>query len=718
MSAATQQYRQCELISPLGKDVLLFHRMTGYERLGRLFEYHVEVLSADHDVNFADILGQGVAIRLSLPLSDSERFFHGHVSDFAQVDSSSLRYSSYTLTLRPWLWFLTRTYDCRIFQHQNVTDIVQAVFSELGFTDVESRLTKSYREREYCVQYRESDFDFVSRLLEEEGIYYYFMHEEDKHVLVLADDTNTLDALGKIPYFPKGNVDLREKECIFDWQQRQHLQPVRYVSTDFDFKIPKKSLLSPSAQNRSHARAEYEVFDYPGEFKEPDDGEHYSRVRIEELQTHHDITEGQTNVRELNTGLLFDLADYPRGDQNKTYAVIRTEHDVRSNEYETAPEDTEIVYRCRFSAIDVQQPFRPERTTPRPVVRGPQTAIVVGPAGDEIYTDEYGRVKCQFHWDRYGGQDENSSCWIRVAHPWAGKNWGAVAIPRIGQEVIVDFLEGDPDQPIITGRVYNGDQMPPYDLPANKTQTGIKSRSSLGGGSSNFNEIRFEDKKGDEQLFIHAEKNQDIEVENDETHWVGNDRTKTIDNDETSHIKHDRTETVDNNETITIGANRSEKVGVNETVAIGKDRNETVGANESIQVAANRSRSVGKNETVSVGSDESTRIGANRSLNVGGNESTQIGKDCSRQIGKNETASIGANRTHRVGKNDTLQVGNKLSINAGDEISIVTGSASIVMRKDGTIVIKGKDITIQGSGGVNVKASKNVVIKGQKILEN
>ena len=251
-------------------------------------------------------------------------------------------------------------------------------------------------------------------------------------------------------------------------------------------------------------------------------------------------------------------------------------YDLEFSDYESMPDRGGSEYRCSFVAMSSKQQFRPRRLTPKPFVQGPQTAVVVGPGGDEIYTDKYGRVKVLFHWDRVGKKtkDENCSCWIRVSQPWAGKAWGGVTIPRIGQEVVVDFLEGDPDQPIITGRVYNAEQMPPYALPANMTQTGMKSRSSKGGGPDNFNEIRFEDLKGSEQVFIHAEKNQDIEVENDETHWVGHDRKKTIDHDETTHVKHDRTETVDNNETITIHGNRTETVDKDETITIGGNRTE------------------------------------------------------------------------------------------------------------------------------------------------
>jgi type VI secretion system secreted protein VgrG len=330
--------------------------------------------------------------------------------------------------------------------------------------------------------------------------------------------------------------------------------------------------------------------------------------------------------------------------------------------------------------------------------------MVVGPAGDEIYTDKYGRVKVVFHWDRRGQEkkDENSSCWIRVSHPWAGKAWGGIAIPRIGQEVIVDFLEGDPDQPIITGRVYNAEQTVPYELPANMTQTGIKSRSSKSGTPDNFNEIRFEDKKGEEQVFIHAEKNQDIEVEKDETHWVGHDRTKTIDNDETTHVKHDRTETVDNNETITIKGNRSESVSKNETITIEK----------------NRTESVGDNETIDIGKDQSINVSGNKMLTIDKKESISVGDSRQDQVAKNEEISIGKNREVTIGENDTLQVSKKLSIQAGDQITLQTGSATITMKKDGTITIKGKDITIEGSGKINVKASSDVILKGSKITQN
>jgi type VI secretion system secreted protein VgrG len=328
------------------------------------------------------------------------------------------------------------------------------------------------------------------------------------------------------------------------------------------------------------------------------------------------------------------------------------------------------------------------------LVSGVQTAVVVGPSGEEIFCDEFGRVKVQFHWDREGKKDEKSSCWIRVSHNIAGKQWGFVILPRMGQEVVVDFEEGDPDRPLIVGMVYNAEQMPPYTLPDNKTQSGFKSRSSKGGSPANFNEIRFEDKKGSEQVFIHAEKNQDIEVENDETHWVGHDRTKTIDNDETTHVKHDRTETVDNNETITIHGARKEEVDKNETITIHGARTETVDKDEKITIHGGRTEVVDKNESIS----------------IGGSRKETVSKD--------ESVSIQGARSHNVTKDDTLAVGKNLSVTAADSISLTTGKASIVMKKDGTITISGKDITITGKGKIIGKASKDMVLKGKKILQN
>jgi type VI secretion system secreted protein VgrG len=682
--------------------VLLFHRMHARDEISRLSEYEIDLLSKQADIDLDKILAQKVTVKLELPAGKT-RFFNGFVTRFVQVGMHG-RYHLYRATVRPWLWFLTRTANCRIFQEMDVPDIVKKVFDTYAIADIKLELTETYAKREYCVQYRETDFNFVSRLLEDEGIYYFFRHVDGRHTMVLVDSYSghtPFEGYAQIPFIPLERSTRLEKEFVYDWKLKREVQSGRFALDDFDFKKPSSDLQVKTTAKRNHDQADHEIFDYPGEYFKTGEGDRFVRARIDELQTQFELVSAQGNARGASVGSVFKLGGHPRGDQNREYLVLSSKYELEYTQYE-AMENTGAKCSCHFTALDSKQQFRPQRTSGKTFVQGPQTAIVVGPAGDEIYTDEYGRVKVQFHWDRYGKNDENSSCWARVSHPWAGNNWGMIAIPRIGQEVIVDFLEGDPDRPLITGRVYNAEQMPPWELPANKTQTGVLTRSSLGGSAANANAIRFEDKKGDEQLWIHAEKNQDIEVENDETHWVGHDRKKTIDHDETTLVQHDRTETVGNNETITIGV----------------DRTETVGRNETITVALMRTRAVGVNEAIAIGAAQEVVVGATRTLAVGIDQSTSIGNNHSVEVGSDQSSSIGDNRSSTVGKDDSLKVGKNLVIDAGDSVTIKTGSASITMKKDGTITIKGKDITINGSGKINVKASSDVVIKGAKILQN
>lgn len=733
--------RTMEIVTPLGEGALLFHRMQAREELSRLGEFDVELLGERGDIDIDAILGKNVTVRLE-QLDDGVRHFNGYVTRFAQAGSHG-RYHLYRATVRPWLWFLTRTADCRIFQELTVPDILRKVFADHGVADVKFSLTETYRKWTYCVQYRETDFNFVSRLMEQEGIYYYFTHEEGRHTLVLVDAISAHGSAAgceTLDYIAAERVVRPEKEYISQWQHAREIQAGSYALEDYDFERPSVDLAVSSRMRRAHALADYEIYDYPGEYLRATEGDGVARCRLDECQTRFDQARGETNARALAVGHLFTLKGQARADQDGEYLVIAATHQLASNEYESFDSaHPGATYSCAFTALGSRQQFRPARTTRKPFVQGPQTAVVVGPAGDEIYTDNYGRVKVQFHWDRYGKKDENSSCWIRPSHPWAGKNWGMIAIPRIGQEVIVDFLEGDPDRPIVTGRVYNAEQMPPYALPANMTQTGILSRSSKGGSAANANELRFEDKKGAEQVYLHAEKNQDIEVENDETHWVGHDRAKTVDHDETTQVKHDRTETVGNNETITIGVHRSEQVGSNETIVIGANRTETVGANEAITIVANRTIAVGASETatvalqrthtvgvnetiavggaqeIAVGGAQVLAVGAAQAVTVGASQSVSVGQDMSEEIGGGQSSSVGKGRSATVGKDDVLNVGKNLVIEAGDSVTIRTGDASITMKKDGTVLIKGKNITVEGSGKIGVKASSNVVIKGSKV---
>ena len=736
--------RFCELTTPLG-DALEFSRMRVSEGMSRLFEIQLHVVSLRADIDPNDLLGQNVTIKVTF--SDGvERFFNGYVRRFA-FGGSEGRYFAYRMEVVPWLWFLTRTADCRIFQDQNVPDILDAVLADEDTMSVTDRMSdrSKYAKGEYWVQYRETDFNFVSRLMEQEGIYYFFEHGDGQHDMVLIDSRAThkpIEGEASIRYLPPNPDQVQPKDVVASFSLHQEVQPGQYALQEYDFKKPGNDML---LQRRpeidiEHTKPSYEVFDYPGDYDAHSDGENYVAARIEELSTQSLVFSGSGLLQAFHVGRRFKLTDHPRDDHNTDYLILSTDYEIFDPPHESGGEASG--FNCSFTAIRATQQFRPPRVTPRPLIHGIQSAVVTGPSGEEIYTDEYGRIKVQFHWDRYGQKDAKTSCWLRVAFLAAGARWGFVSIPRIGHEVIVSFLEGDPDRPLVTGVVYNGANMPPWDLPANKTQWGMLSRSTLKGAAANANALRFEDKKGQEQVWLHAEKNQDIEVENDETHWVGHDRSKTIDHDETVHVKHDRTETVDNNETITIGNNRTESVGVNEQISIGANRTETVGANEQVTIGANRTHAVGANESLTVslqrthtvgvnetivvgaaqeiviGAAQAVAVGANQSVNVGASRTVSVGADHAVQTGGSHSEQIGKERSTSVGKDDSLDVGKNLVINAGDSITIKTGSASITMKKDGTITIKGKDITIDGSGKINVKAGKDIVMKGSKILQN
>jgi len=723
---------------PLPADDLRFESMTASLGISALDAIEITLVSSKADIAAEKLLGEKAGVEFLLR-EGAKRHVNGLVARFGMGKSGRGRSYRYHATIRPWLWFLTRTSDCRIFQDMTVPEIIEKVFADHGaIADFEFKLFGSYRKRVYCVQYRESDYQFVARLLEEEGIYWFFEHGEGTHKLMLVDDMGALGpAAGAetLPFHALTGSAPPDVDYVSGWTASRELRTGKYALTSYDFERPSTALLVEQSHPRQHALDDYEQFDFEGDYTQKADGQHITDVRLDEQQARFERLAGSTNARALAVGHLFKLERHPRADQNAEYLCAQLNLTAHLAPYESGTGGAGAAagggggtadFQCQFAAAPSSQAFRPERRTPKPFVQGPQTAVVVGPSGEEIFTDKYGRVKVQFHWDRYGKKNEKSSCWVRVSTPWAGKSFGFVQIPRIGQEVIVDFLEGDPDQPIITGRVYNAEQMPPWDLPANATQSGVLTRSSKGGAYGNANAIRFEDKKGSEQLWIHAEKNMDIEVENDETHWVGHDRTKTIDHDETVLVKHDRTETVGNNETITIGVNRTETVGSNETISIGSNRSITVGGSETATVALQRTHAVGVNESIAIGAAQEVAIGAAQAITVGANQSTSVGQNQSvsvgqnheTTIGKDETRDVGSNRTTKIAKDDKLVVGKKFVLEAGDEITIKTGDASITMKKDGTIQIKGKDITVTGSGKIGIKASSDLVIKGSKIAQN
>jgi type VI secretion system secreted protein VgrG len=577
--SVTQQHRSIQLVTPLGKDVLWFYRMQGSEELGRPYEFVVEALANDPNLKASKLLGQIATVTLVLP-DDSKRYFSGFVTGFGLCGTVGA-YPLYRLILRPWLWLLSRNSNCRIFQNMKVPDIVKQVFRDQNFSDFKDSLNGSYREREYCVQYRESDFNFASRLMEEEGIYYFFEHDDKKHTLVLADAINShtpFSGYAQISYYDPGNPARRKHDHISEWSIFNEFQAGLFTHTDFDFTKPNTDLITKAAISRSHENSKLEYFDYPGEYQQTSDGDAYARCRIEELQTKFETTQGAGNARGLATGSLFKLEHHPLDDQNSDYLVISANYELQSDEYLSTPGGTnQDIYQCTFTALAQKTPFRPERITRRPFVQGPQTAFVVGPKGEELYTDKYGRVKVKFHWDRYNKADEKSSCWVRVCQPWAGKNWGMIALPRIGQEVVVDFLEGDPDQPIIIGRFYNDNSMPPYPLPDKANIFTIKSNTTKGGGG--FNELRFDDTKGEEQVFMHAERNLDLRVKKDAMEWIGNERHviikkdlyEQVEGDHHAKVQGDRTEQIQGVLSVKVDQNIQEKAGMKHALEAGQE---------------------------------------------------------------------------------------------------------------------------------------------------
>ncbi|HEX5733790.1 MAG TPA: type VI secretion system tip protein VgrG [Blastocatellia bacterium] len=575
MGEYTQANRLIRVETVLGKDVLLLQGFRGEESVSRPFHFDLYMHSENRSIQIESIVGKKATVVIMQP-DKRERYINGVLSSFLQAGSSPLEmganpkiFAHYHATLVPHLWMLTRTSDCRIFQNETAPDIIAKIFDEhkLNFSP---RLIGQFEKREYCVQYRESDFNFVSRLMEEEGIFYFFEHEADKHTLVLANDPGKFNPT---PYHKDVSYksligENQHMEVVTEWSVAQEVRPGRYAINDFNFKDPHFPLMS---EVTGRDKRQLEVYDYPGEYATKNEGERLVGIRMHEQESPRETAVGSTMCRGLIAGYRFKLKDHYRRDFNRDYVVTTSyiSSDQGTNYRTTGVEAAAFFqYSNHVQCIPFPEPFRPARTTPVPFMQGPQTAIVVGPPGEEIYVDQYGRVKVQFHWDREGKYNEKSSCWIRVSQNWAGKRWGAIFTPRVGQEVIVDFLEGNPDQPIITGRVYNGQAMPPYELPAEKTKSTIKSDSSKGGGG--FNEIRFEDKKGDEQVFIHAEKDFDLRVKQDARELVGNNRHLIVDADQKElvradkllHVVGDQTEKIDGSFTIHTGMEKQEKVGL------------------------------------------------------------------------------------------------------------------------------------------------------------
>ncbi|KVA57790.1 type IV secretion protein Rhs [Burkholderia cepacia] len=699
------------LDSPHGDD-LKFHTLDGSDELGRLFEFRIEALADSHSLSLKDMLGKPVTVRIEQQ-DLSTRYLNGIVARASLAGRRAERYYGYELIVRPWLWLATRRSDCRIFQNKTVPEIVQEVLSTYGFP-IENHLAETYVPREYCVQYNETDAAFVSRLMEFEGIYYWFRHAEDTHTLMLSDAMSSHIALPgyeTIPYIARDRTAIADEEHIDGWLPAQEVSVGKHQTTDYDYTKPRADLSSQKVDPRGHDHDSFASFEWPGGYRDDAPGAHYSRVRLEEQQAEHERASADTDVRGAAPGYLFTLEHCPRADQNREYLIVRCQYRFQENAYASDQGAEAVVHQTMMLVQPSSLPYRSPRDTPRPRTNGPQTATVVGPPGEEIWTDQYGRVKLQFRWDRYGQSNQDSSCWVRVSSPWAGGGFGGVQIPRVGDEVVVDFLNGDPDEPIVTGRVYNGEKMPPWGLPGSATQSGLLSRSSPGGTSEHANAFRFEDKKGAEQLWMHAERNFDAETELDHSLSVGNNHMHTVGNDETMQVKNNRQRSVGQNETVNIGQNRVAQIGANETHGVVGNRTRTVGQNETVTIAANRDATIGGVHTETVAKGKTETIGEAKTLNVGQMYQTtsqdmktlvasahteEIGTRTS-TIANAHTHTVGGEHTVNVGANHTTNVQHQVLVNAGDQLALVCGMSSIVMKSDGTITIQGVNVASTGT---------------------
>lgn len=755
---------------PALAEPLVFTHLVGEEEISRCFRFTASFASRDQNVDTVKLLGR----RISVDATNQEgtaRWFDGFVSA-VRLTEIEPRLAHYEAELRPWLWFLGQGRDCRIFQQMSVVEIIEEVFSAYPEARFEKRLQGTYQPREYCVQYDESDLNFVERLMEHEGIFYFFEFDDGGHTLVLADAVSALDpapGYETVPFHFESTGEWRDRECLFEWALSSTVRPGTYAHTHYDFRKPAADLMARSEQPFDHDLAEAEYYSHPGAHLELARGDKVAMIRREELQAEHQRILARGTTRGLAPGVTFKLEGHPRDDQNDEYLVIRCTYEVDDAAFR-AGAGGGGQFQARLEVAPTTIPYRPPRRARRPVMRGPQTATVVGPGGEEIYTDEFARVKVQFHWDRKGGRDENSSCFVRVSQAWAGAGWGFIQIPRIGQEVIVDFIEGNPNWPIITGRVYNAMQPPPYGDKG--TQSGWKSDSSPGSGG--YNELMFEDKAGSELVNFQAQKDHTLLIKNDRTklvqhdqsdridnnakHSVGVDLDEDVGNNKTTKVGVDRTVTIGSNDTEKVGLNRSLTVGVDETISIGANSVETIGASHSQTVAAiqaitvkgARNDLVGGAENRTVGGAQINSVGGIRQMSVVGAQSHTIGGVDSWAVGGmqdvtvkgNQIFSVGGGRTTSVSKDDSTKVdgawslkvaksaladvtqdvgvkaGKNMVLEAADQLTLKCGKATIVLKKDGTITIDGKDITLNGSGKINVKASGDVNVKGSKINQN
>jgi type VI secretion system secreted protein VgrG len=662
--------------TPLGKDALLLTSLTGHEEMSRLFNFDLEFLSEKDSISPNAIVGKNITF--SVKFADgSWRYFNGHVKRFAHCGRGD-KLNIYRAEVVPWLWFLTRTSDCRIFQNKKAPEIIEQIFKDLGLTQYKMDCKGNYAKWEYCVQYRETDFNFISRLMEDEGIFYFFKHENGKHTLIISDH--------KGAYIDGQDAEVERHHTwssptgqgnIYAWEHHHEYRSGKWAHTDYNFETPSTSLMAnTNSVVTLENNSKLEFYDYPGEYAVKAVGDDSVKVRMQEEETPYDRVHGQGLCRSHSPGVKFKVKKhFVKAEEGKTYVITQVTHSARlgSNyvtETDVAADDP---YQNSFTCIPDSVPFRPARITPKPMIHGSQTAVVVGPKGEEIYTDKYGRIKVQFHWDREGKKDDKSSCWIRCAQISAGKNWGVMSIPRIGQEVVVSYLEGDPDCPLVTGVVYNAEQMPAYELPAEMTKSYIKTNTSKGGVG--FNEIRFEDKKDKEQIFIHAERNMDTRVKSESMERVIANRHLIVGWEKDGKKGGDQREMVYQDKHLNVKRNQAEHIEGNVELLIGKG-----GASD------------GGNLDISIEKQQTETIGGGYDLHVSKDHKIKVDGGLSYTVGDHHEKS-GAN----------------FNIEAAQEIHLKAGMK---------VIIEAPQVSIKGAGGFVDVGPTGVTIQGTMVLIN
>jgi type VI secretion system secreted protein VgrG len=720
-------------------DVRSFHVR---ERVSSLFEVTIVARSENPDIDFEAVAGRPTRFtaRDGLGLT-RERTLTGVCRDIRQIGVEEAGLSTYELTLVPSLWLATQRRNYRIFQQKSELDIAREILAEWEIEPA-IQVTGTYRRRKYRVQYGESDFTFLCRMLEDAGITFYFTTAQDETRLVLSDAPHANEARPSIAFRDAPTV--ADREHVTRVHVGRRVRPGAYTVRDHDYRRPADFPLIASAKEASDVEARLERYHYvPGAFlyeshkgdptpaaddkgmyrtDEPEAALLAGRRLAAKRATARAVT-FDTSALDLRPGSVLSFLDHPKSDLADDRRLL-----VLSSEIRGAHDDTWI-HTCE--AVSAELPYRPDLDTPKPRVNGVESATVVGPPGEEIHTDEFGRVRVHFHWDREHSMDDSSSCWIHVSQPWSGAGFGGTNLPRVGQEVIVDFLSGDPDRPIIVGRVYTNLQKTPYKLPENKTQSGWKSSST--GGTGGYNEIMFEDAGGRELFRVQAEKDLHKLVKNDESTRIGRDQSHVIGQNESRSVGNDRVRSVGRDEDVSIGQDRSKTVGRNETVSIGNSLSETVGQDCTIQIGGSQSESIDGDESRSIGGDASASIGGDASASIGGSKSESVSGDSSASIGGSKSESVSGDSalevggsyavsvqgsmTTSVGSNQTESVSGAKLLSVGQKYDIVCGASKIHVDAGGNVTIEATEMSISASGPIEIAAGSTLSLTAGSLVE-